>query len=512
VIYQGSMPWSVQSLRSPAAFGLALALAGALAAPAEAQRFRVVDASIAGAETGAPWELTGSLEFGVASLRIHGPPEPGTDPFAIVDFDLAAGGRALTPQRIHTFEGLSSALLSLRPSDALELQGDRVTGLHLLAGGAVTESTEDTVTFRDWTFAGSSGVAFDREASGGGLPVRFVATGTLTAVDTRYRIQREPCPLVLRPSGGVLLSRGTGDAATIQIAQIAEIADRAQIADRDVDVTRQIAFADEAVTLTAIEGPTIPFGITLEELGINAPDGAVITVDATGHVTVESDGDLEIDAGALEIEGLTRLTILSQSKITVGPLGIELPDGVPLELRAAVIEIVGPIDVPPIDPDPDPVIVIPTSCPSLIPIDRTPGTPRPFDLEAALELPVAIALMRGHGRRGRAPVFQRTLSVAILGSEDLDVRDLDPRSLRLGPDEAAWTPFRRGRGWTHRRDVNRDGQLDLVVRFAARDAGLAPGDAEICLTGATWRGPAIAGCAAQKVEPQRGRSGRTHRR
>jgi hypothetical protein len=75
------------------------------------------------------------------------------------------------------------------------------------------------------------------------------------------------------------------------------------------------------------------------------------------------------------------------------------------------------------------------------------------------------------------------VSVAVLGSDSVDVRDLDVSSLAFGPDGAA--PHGRGHklAWLGRRDVNRDGHPDQVVAFDAGETGLAPGDASACLTG-----------------------------
>ena len=71
------------------------------------------------------------------------------------------------------------------------------------------------------------------------------------------------------------------------------------------------------------------------------------------------------------------------------------------------------------------------------------------------------------------------LTVAVLGSPRVDVATLDPVSLRFGP---AGAEAERSPGGFER-DVNRDGFADLLVRFRADEAGLAPGDAEACLDG-----------------------------
>ena len=71
------------------------------------------------------------------------------------------------------------------------------------------------------------------------------------------------------------------------------------------------------------------------------------------------------------------------------------------------------------------------------------------------------------------------VAVAVSGSETARVVDIDLLSLRLGPGAAAPTQppppaFR---------DLNRDGIDDLLLRFEARELGLAFGDTELCLSG-----------------------------
>ena len=77
------------------------------------------------------------------------------------------------------------------------------------------------------------------------------------------------------------------------------------------------------------------------------------------------------------------------------------------------------------------------------------------------------------------------VSVAILGSEDLDALDVDPASLAFGPGQAAPTHdlTRPGEQPRHHRDVNDDGLLDLVTHYPVSEAGIGPEDVEACLSG-----------------------------
>ncbi len=77
------------------------------------------------------------------------------------------------------------------------------------------------------------------------------------------------------------------------------------------------------------------------------------------------------------------------------------------------------------------------------------------------------------------------LPVTILGSDAFDVSDLEVSTIRFGPTgtEAAEA---HGRG--HYRDVDSDGDLDLVLHFARGEANLDCDNAEALLTGETEDG------------------------
>lgn len=122
----------------------------------------------------------------------------------------------------------------------------------------------------------------------------------------------------------------------------------------------------------------------------------------------------------------------------------------------------------------------------------------------AVELPrrtVAIDV-RPHGRRNRIHPSRRELvPVALLGSADFDVADVDVASLGFGPGGAPlW------RGATESRDLDGDGFVDLLARFRSRETGIARGEGEACLSGETTEGVAFEGCDAVRTVPRGVRS------
>ena len=82
------------------------------------------------------------------------------------------------------------------------------------------------------------------------------------------------------------------------------------------------------------------------------------------------------------------------------------------------------------------------------------------------------------------PNSKGVISVAILSSADFDASEVDVTTLTFGPGGA--TPTHAAGG--HLEDVNSDGFTDLVSHYRIRETGIAQGDTEACVTGATIGG------------------------
>jgi hypothetical protein len=90
------------------------------------------------------------------------------------------------------------------------------------------------------------------------------------------------------------------------------------------------------------------------------------------------------------------------------------------------------------------------------------------------------------------PRARGVIPVAMLGSESVDVGDVDVDTLAFGPRGA--TPVHRRKG--HVADVNDDGYEDLVSHYWTQKTGSAFGDTETCVTGETLDGMPLEGCDA----------------
>ena len=498
---------------------LALACAGGLAVAtgAGAETYSILKGEISDAASGETSSLTGTFE---ANLMLGPglPVDPGMRSVSVDDFEFQSGNRSFLPQQPIEYDGLKP-IFWISMADQIWFNGDVVKWLRLRSGGELVAESEDEVTFRFLEFrsdARSGGRAVG-QLPDSALPRRFQLTGTLHEVDQTFRILDDECtldlpaqPLPLFPTpgcgtvetGGAVVRFESFDLSQDQTVEFQPPEGGAIRVSRVTGGDLSIVGGElrgngsvyvvnpERVVLDGGGGASadLPDVPTLEELGISAPDGAEVTLDANGVLTIASDGYLSIEGPFPEIPGLTRLVIIAGGGISIST-SIVLPPGVPLEIDTGEIG----------DP---PVIVQPLCFNGLRPLlpteEREIGS---FSLVASAAQPVEIDV-RPWSRRNRVNLFSgRPIVVALLGSEELDVRDVYESSLRFGPGEAEPLAS-RGRLRVFRMDLNRDRRADLLALFDVRDTGIALGDTQACLVAATADGAAIEGCDAIQTLPR----------
>jgi hypothetical protein len=94
------------------------------------------------------------------------------------------------------------------------------------------------------------------------------------------------------------------------------------------------------------------------------------------------------------------------------------------------------------------------------------------------------------------PLSNIVVPVALLGSQDFDVADVDVTTLAFGPNAAA-PVFDLTSPWVllfSQQDVNGDGDVDLLSFYRSVETGIAAEDPEACATGETLDGTPFEGC------------------
>jgi hypothetical protein len=156
-------------------------------------------------------------------------------------------------------------------------------------------------------------------------------------------------------------------------------------------------------------------------------------------------------------------------------------------------------------PPPDPPFVS-----YLDTIDSLTGfVTRLFDLEGQIDhgglafSPVVvesvdIAIKPGSDPSVVNPLSRGVVPVAIFGSHDFDVANIDVTSLTFGFGDALPASVRR-----RNRDVDADGFPDLLLHFRIAETGIEIGDTEACLSGETLDGTPFSGCDTIRTVPDR---------
>ncbi len=106
----------------------------------------------------------------------------------------------------------------------------------------------------------------------------------------------------------------------------------------------------------------------------------------------------------------------------------------------------------------------------------------------AAVIQVAIDIKPGSFPNSINPASRGVIPVAVLTTASFDARTVDAASVRFGPGGA-----REAHNRGHLKDVDGDGDLDMVLHFNTGETGIECGQTEASLTGQTLGGKAIQG-------------------
>ena len=106
-------------------------------------------------------------------------------------------------------------------------------------------------------------------------------------------------------------------------------------------------------------------------------------------------------------------------------------------------------------------------------------------------IPVSIDIHPGNEMNFINAGSSSTIQVAILTTKDFDAATVDASTVTFGPKEAAISHEK-----VHLKDVDKDGDIDMVLKFRTDESGIQAGDTEATLKGKTLSGQDIVGTDA----------------
>jgi probable HAF family extracellular repeat protein len=122
---------------------------------------------------------------------------------------------------------------------------------------------------------------------------------------------------------------------------------------------------------------------------------------------------------------------------------------------------------------------------------RTPGGASSAFLLSPIAIKVRIDIKPGSKKTRINLRSKGNIPVAILSTESFDATQVDWETVTFGPDGAT-----ESHGRSHVEDVDRDGDMDVLLHFDTQDTGIQCGDTEVTLTGETFDGQSFTGSDA----------------
>jgi probable HAF family extracellular repeat protein len=207
------------------------------------------------------------------------------------------------------------------------------------------------------------------------------------------------------------------------------------------------------------------------------PDIAFIWTEGEGRRTLQEFVTTELGLDPAGAEFRYAAAMSPDARVIVG--GVDPPGWSWREAYALWLNDSGCLP----DGDGDGVSDTEDNCPEVVNISQTDthgdGYGDACDAPAAID----VQPFRRHNFINLAS--QAPVAVALLGSEDLDVTQVEIDTLSFGPNGARplndlSTPFAR---FLHLRDIDQDDLVDLLLYFEVAETGLLPGDTQACLDG-----------------------------
>ncbi|MCH2185013.1 hypothetical protein MK280_04005 [Myxococcota bacterium] len=509
-------------------FLVAQAGAGLVSAEEGSDRYVISEGTLWRSDTGVNEAIEGEFEWRTGPLDplsgvwpiyprllAAGSGRPLPEELVFLDWRLEAGDVSVSQLEVAPGARFPRRTFVNAPHFEFNESGDRIQSFSL-TGAQRIDDASDTPTYRFYTWSGE-GLVGNPEWNADGtprLPDEMVLEGTLTTYEETYLLSDpsddDLCRRILspfldvehEPSPGGFVGRPStrGSSHLYQLGNGPNPFSNTGVSFNWMQllVTYSDEFEDELISIRESVNPESDWleAPTLAELGLEAPSGATVTLDQAGVLTVRTVGDLFYRGDSFDVPGLTRLVLYAGGDLYIeGNLDLGDAD---LEFITRPDELLPPIDDPGCR---DQVVVGPR---------EEVGD---FSFVLTREHTVGVDVWPGRSNRAVRLLRDRRMTVALWGSADLDVRDVDLRSLRLGPDEAPARSLRRARRFRRRgRDLNGDGYPDLRLRFHPRHSGLQSSDTEVCLTGRLHDGTALRGCdrSVRIVDgrPRRARLGR----